>query len=223
MFGILDIFINGGDAAHIFVLLGAWLIAIVVAIVCHEFAHSFAAVKMGDMTPKYAGRLSLNPARHFDALGFVFMVLIGFGWAKPVPINSNNFRNVKKGEIIVSLAGVLTNFILCIIFTVCAALCIAYLDSSVLFFYFLRQVFYFLAATNLCFAVFNLLPLFPLDGFNLIRAFCKYDNKFIQFMYKWSFLIMLVLLLTGAFGWVLNAFTRAVIGGIFGLFGITLI
>ncbi len=221
--GILNIFFSNLDAAHIFILLGAWLIAIVVAIVCHECAHSFVAVKMGDMTPKYAGRLSLNPARHFDALGFVFLVILGFGWAKPVPINPNNFRNVKKGEILVSLAGIVTNFILCIIFTVCAALCFLYLDSSVLFYYFLQYVFYFLAATNLCFAVFNLLPLYPLDGFNLIRAFCRYDNKFIQFMYKWSFLIMLVLLISGLFGWIISLFTDAVIGGIFGLFNINLI
>ena len=201
----------------------AYMIALMFSFCAHEFSHAFVAFKLGDPTARSLGRVSLNPLKHIDGLGFLCLILFGFGWAKPVPINPNNFRNVRKGEIIVSLAGVITNFILCIVFTICAALCIAYLDSGVLFFYFLQQVFYFLAATNLCFAVFNLLPLYPLDGFNLIRAFCKYDNKFIQFMYKWSFLIMLVLLLTGAFGWVLNAFTDVVIGGIFSLFGIIIV
>lgn len=216
--GILDIFISGLDAAHIFIYLGAWLIAIVVAIVCHEFAHSYAAVKLGDMTPKYAGRLTLNPAKHFDSLGFLFLVLLGFGWAKPVPINSNNFRNIRKGEVIVGISGILTNFVLCIIFTLCYSLCAIFLDGSVLFFEFLQILFYYLACTNLVFAVFNLLPLYPLDGFGLIAAFCRYDNKFIVFMRKWSWIIMIVLLLTGALSWLLGAFTKLVIGNLLVLF-----
>lgn len=216
--GIISIFNLGLDAAHIFVYLGAWLIAIVVAIICHEFAHSFAAVKLGDETPRLAGRLTLNPAKHFDALGFVFLVLVGFGWAKPVPINSRNFRNIRKGEIIVSLAGILTNLVLCILFTICYVLCAVYLTESVLFYEFLIIMFQFLAYTNLFFAVFNLLPLYPLDGFNMIAAFCRYDNKFIVFMRKWSFLIMLVLLLTGALNWILSAFSDLIIGNIVRIF-----
>lgn len=217
--GIINIFTSGLDAAHIFIYLGAWIIAIVVAIVCHEFAHSYAAVKMGDLTPKYAGRLTLNPAKHFDALGFVFLILIGFGWAKPVPINSNNFRNIRKGEVIVALSGILTNLVLCIIFTLCYSLCALFLDPTLLIFEFLQILFYYLACTNLIFAVFNLLPLYPLDGFNLVSAFCRYDNKFLAFMRQWSWVILLVLLITGALGWVLTAFSNLVIGNLLALFG----
>ncbi len=216
--GIFTILFSGLDAAHIFAFLGAWIIAITVAIVFHEFAHSFTAVKMGDETPRMAGRLTLNPAKHFDALGFVFLIILGFGWSKPVPINSNNFRNVRKGEVLVSLSGIITNFILFIIFLFCYVLCMLYLDSTVFFYEFLQMMFFYLASTNLFFAVFNLLPLYPLDGFNFIRAFCRYDNKFIQFMYKWSFLIMLVLLLTGALGWLLGNFANVVINGFLSLF-----
>ena len=216
--GIFTILFSGLDAAHIFAFLGAWIIAITVAIVFHEFAHSFTAVKMGDETPRMAGRLTLNPAKHFDALGFVFLIILGFGWSKPVPINSNNFRNVRIGEVLVSLSGIITNFILFIIFLFCYVLCMLYLDSTVFFYEFLQMMFFYLASTNLFFAVFNLLPLYPLDGFNFIRAFCRYDNKFIQFMYKWSFLIMLVLLLTGALGWLLGNFANVVINGFLSLF-----
>ncbi len=222
IFGIISILISSDSAVEIFMLLGAWIIAIVVAIVCHEFAHAYTAVKMGDMTPKMAGRMTLNPIKHFDALGFVFLIILGFGWAKPVPINANNFRNIRKGEVLVSISGILTNFVLCIIFSVCFALTALLLDSAVLFYEFLQAVFQFLAYTNLCFAVFNLLPLYPLDGFNLIRAFCRYDNKFIQFMYKWSFLILIILLLTGVLGWVMSAFGDLVIWGIVDLFALML-
>ena len=216
--GIISIFASGLDASHILIYLGAWLIAIVVAIVCHEFAHCWTAVKMGGDTPRLAGRLTLNPAKHFDALGFVFLILLGFGWAKPVPINSRNFRNIKKGEILVSLSGVLTNFVLCIIFVLCYSLCALFLDTSILILEFLEIMFYYLACTNLFFAVFNLLPLYPLDGFNLIAAFCRYDNKFIVFMRKWSFVILLVLLLTGVLGWVLGLFADLIIGNLLALF-----
>ena len=147
-----------------------------------------------------------------------FLIILGFGWSKPVPINSNNFRNVRIGEVLVSLSGIITNFILFIIFLFCYVLCMLYLDSTVFFYEFLQMMFFYLASTNLFFAVFNLLPLYPLDGFNFIRAFCRYDNKFIQFMYKWSFLIMLVLLLTGALGWLLGNFANVVINGFLSLF-----
>lgn len=216
--GIFSIFASGLDAAHIFILLGAWIISITVAIVFHEFAHSYTAVKMGDNTPKIAGRLTLNPVKHFDAMGFVFLIILGFGWAKPVPINSNNFRNIKKGEILVALSGILTNLVLCIVFTLCYTLCVGFLDTSLLFNEFLIYLFFYLSAINLCFAVFNLLPLYPLDGFNLVSAFCRYDNPFIQFMRKWSFVIMLVLLISGAFGWILNAFSNLIIGNLMVLF-----
>ena len=88
---------------------------ILIAITFHEMAHGFAAEAMGDPTAKNAGRLSLNPFKHLDPLGFLSMVLFRFGWAKPVPINPMYFKDRKKGTIIVSLAGVVTNLILAFI------------------------------------------------------------------------------------------------------------
>ena len=202
--GIIDIFTSGYDATKVIILLGAWLIAIVFGIVVHEYAHCLTAVKMGDNTPKLAGRLSLNPARHFDPLGFIFLAIIGFGWAKPVPINSSNFRNVRKGEVLVSLSGVLTNLVFSIIFTFLLVVCSLFLDQTILFFKFITILFEYLAMINFVLAIFNLLPIFPLDGFNLIAAFCRYDNKFVVFMRNYGQWILLLLLITGAFSYIIN-------------------
>ncbi len=216
--GIITIFGSGMGAVEILVYLGAWLIAITVGLVAHEWAHSYTAVKMGDNTPKIAGRLSFNPARHFDPLGFLCLVLVGFGWAKPVPINSNNFRNIKKGEVLVSLAGIITNLILFLIFTFLYVICFVFLDPSVLFFEFLTILCQFLATINFVLAIFNILPIYPLDGFNFIASFCRYDNKFVVFMRNYGSIILLILLLSGAFYFLINWLYGAVFVNLANLF-----
>lgn len=216
--GIISIFGSGMSFAEILIYLGAWLIAITVALVLHEWAHSYAAVKMGDNTPKLAGRLSLNPARHFDPLGFLCLVLVGFGWAKPVPINPNNFRNIRKGEILVSLSGIITNLIMFVIFTFLYVVCLVFLDPGVLILKFLIYLCEFLATINFGFAVFNILPIYPLDGFNFVAAFCKYDNKFVVFMHKYGNILLLILLLSGAFYFLINWLYGAVFVNLANLF-----
>lgn len=88
----------------------AGLIAAVVVITFHEFAHAFVAYKCGDPTAKFSGRMTLNPIKHFDPLGMLMFALVGFGWAKPVPINPNNFRNYKAGAFWTSAAGIIMNY-----------------------------------------------------------------------------------------------------------------
>ena len=91
-----------------------FLISVVVffiSLAMHEFAHGFVAYKMGDPTPKMAGRVTLNPFKHLDLMGFLFFIFFGFGWAKPMPVNPLNFKKYKKGVRLVSIAGVLTNFL----------------------------------------------------------------------------------------------------------------
>ncbi len=103
---------NGQNALDYFVLIVLTLIAVCISLVLHEVAHGLVAKWNGDYTAKYAGRLSLNPLKHFDLIGFIMMMLIGFGYAKPVPVNPYNFKHYKRGMVTVAIAGVVTNMII---------------------------------------------------------------------------------------------------------------
>ena len=190
-------------ATEMLMLVLAYLIAIVFALMCHELAHGFVAYKCGDKTAKLEGRLSLNPAKHLDLWGSISFLFVGFGWAKPVPINPLNFRNYKRDMALVSISGVITNILLAFLAAPLFMLC-SRLDPSNLFFVFLTYLTMFLVVINISLAVFNLLPIYPLDGFNFINTFLKYGNKFSQFMYKYGSIILLVLIITGLFGFAFN-------------------
>ena len=190
-------------ATEMLMLVLAYLIAIVFALMCHELAHGFVAYKCGDKTAKLEGRLSLNPAKHLDLWGSISFLFVGFGWAKPVPINPRNFRNYKRDMALVSISGVITNILLAFLAVPLFMLC-SRLDPSNLFFVFLTYLTMFLVVINISLAVFNLLPIYPLDGFNFINTFLKYGNKFSQFMYKYGSIILLVLIITGLFGFAFN-------------------
>lgn len=128
-----------------------------IAIIFHELAHGYMAYILGDNTAKNAGRLSLNPIKHIDPVGFVCMLVFRFGWAKPVPINPLNFRNRKRDTILVSLAGPLTNFIIAIL--VSFVILFARITSPIL-----QKIFVITLWYNIMLGVFNLLPFPPLDG-----------------------------------------------------------
>ncbi len=179
----------------------AMILAAMIAIIMHENAHGYIAMKQGDYTAKMSGRLTLNPVAHFDIFGFLMMLTVGIGWAKPVPVNSSNFRKIRKGIFLVSIAGVLTNLIIAIIaftlyvvfYTTLQAGIIS--GSALAFFckYFLRE----LIVLNVCLFAFNLIPIFPLDGFRIIESFTRYGNKFCVFMRRYGMQIFLGLFLLG--------------------------
>ena len=180
---------------------------IFIAISIHEYAHGYAALKMGDGTAKACGRLSLNPLAHMDIIGALCMLLIGFGWAKPVPVNSANFRNKKQGYILVSLAGPLANFFLALVGAVLYGLFlrIGFGGFNSTF----REVFFgllqMMIIMNLSFGVFNLIPIPPLDGSKIVAAFLPYKALYkMQQFEKYSFIVLLVLLYTGIIGRVLS-------------------
>ena len=110
--------LSGGSLRDILISLLMTLPAILIALTFHEAAHGFVAYKMGDRTAYNLGRVTLNPAKHLDPMGFAWMLIFGYGWAKPVPINARNFRDPKKGMAITAIAGPLTNLILGVISTV---------------------------------------------------------------------------------------------------------
>lgn len=170
--------------------------ALVVSIVLHEIAHGYVAHLNGDDTAKRMGRLSLNPKKHFDALGLIMLVCVGFGYAKPVPINPNNFRSYRKGCILVSIAGVVTNILLAFfsagLYVLC---CYLTVSLSAVAFGFIASFFYYLSWFNTVLCFFNILPFFPLDGFNLIDALCKRENKFTRFMRNYGQYVLIALVL----------------------------
>ena len=168
-------------------------VAVIIALSMHEYAHAFTAVKCGDPTPKLAGRLTLNPLVHFDVAGLLCFLFLGFGWAKPVPINPFNFKNVKKDSFLVSISGVLANLILAFVSYPIAILFMRVVDTSIVWeicFY----LFLYIFQTNLVFLVFNLIPVYPLDGFNAIASLTKYNNKFVDFMRRYGGVILLILI-----------------------------
>lgn len=156
-------------------------LALILVLPVHEFAHAFAAVKNGDLTPKLAGRYTLNPLAHFDIIGLCCFVLAGFGWAKPVPINPDNFNNRKTGRFTVAIAGVAANYILAFVFYPVVMLSL----SIPQFGYFtevLQLALFYIVRLSLVFFVFNLIPVYPLDGFMAVDALTKRRNAFYDFL-----------------------------------------
>lgn len=164
-------------------------IAVLVAIIPHEMAHGYAAYLCGDETAKNDGRLSLNPLHHLDPIGTICLIFFKFGWAKPVMINPNNFRDRKKGTFFVSIAGVLTNFILAII----SVIIMKHIRLNDFVFELLMNIFWF----NIVLGVFNLIPIPPLDGSKLLFSFLplKYEYYLIKYE-KYGYIILLLLIMS---------------------------
>ncbi|MCL1790308.1 MAG: site-2 protease family protein [Peptococcaceae bacterium] len=194
---MLNMLINGNFAdAGTFLLAGAFIV--LVALPIHELAHAFVAFKLGDSTAKDMRRLTLNPISHLDPVGSVLILLFGFGWAKPVPINMNNFRNPKQGMAISALAGpvsnVLVSFIVLTLFIIVAKFGLVGINTAGA----LSAFFFYAIMINLWLAAFNLIPLPPLDGSHILKSFLstRAYYKFSQYE-QYSFIIVLVLLMTG--------------------------
>ncbi len=173
----------------------ASFIAVMIVLTLHEFSHAFVAYKCGDPTPKWQGRVSLNPARHFDLMGLLCFTFVGFGWAKPVNINPANFKKYRLGCILTAVAGVLINFLTAILFYPLFVLSFRYLISSGNYFaLFLSNLTELLYGYSLAFCAFNLLPLYPLDGFHVIETLSKRRGKVYDFLRKYGQTILLFLI-----------------------------
>lgn len=161
---------------------------LIIAIVFHELAHGYTAYLLGDNTAKNQGRLSLNPLKHLDLTGFLFMLIFRFGWAKPVPINPNNFKKRKRDTFLVSIAGVIINFIIAII----CAFIISYIQISndTIFQIVLVTMWY-----NIMLGVFNLLPFPPLDGSKILASFLPTKYEYYFYKYERYFYFVLIILI----------------------------
>ncbi len=145
----------------------ASLFVIFVTLPFHEYAHAFVADKLGDRTARYQGRLTLNPLAHIDYLGALAIILFGFGWARPVPVNANNFKNAKKGMAITAAAGPIMNLILAF---VGSFLHFAFANTGVEVLNIISDMSYRFCVINISLAVFNLLPIPPLDGWKVLGS-----------------------------------------------------
>jgi len=155
--------------SNIYTLIGL-LAGLLIAITVHEFAHAFIANYLGDNTAKNRGRVSLNPLRHLDPVGTIFLFLAGFGWGKPVPINANNLSRPKTDQLKIALSGPLANIILAFVFAIPYRWVLATnLDLDILNTP-LLTISHYIVDINIILAIFNLLPIPPLDGGNIIRS-----------------------------------------------------
>lgn len=173
----------------------ASFLAVIIVLTLHEFAHSFVAYKCGDPTPKWNHRLTLNPLRHFDLVGLICFTLVGFGWAKPVPINPNNFKKYRLGLGLTACAGVVMNYLCAFVFAPFFLMTFYYgrgLPEPL--FYFLSNFTQYLFAYSLSFCVFNLLPFYPLDGFRIVDALNKRRGKIYRFLRQYGYYILLFLI-----------------------------
>lgn len=182
--------------------------AVFMAFSFHEFAHALVAYRMGDPTPKMQGRLTLDPLAHVDWIGLIMFTLFGFGWAKPVQYNPSNFRNRKRGDILVAIAGPLANIILAFFaFIVIHILwrIISYsghLNSGMnIMFSILEKI----ASLNIVFTFLNLIPVPPFDGYHVIKTlFFRRNIKFFWVLERYSMIILFAMIILNVFGYIIG-------------------
>lgn len=187
---------------------------IIIGLSFHEFAHAIVAYKLGDITPKLQGRVTVNPLAHIDPFGFVTLFLAGFGWGRAVEINPYNFKNRRRDELIVSLAGVVMNLLIAVVFTAIFKLISANMTvSSFQGGEVLLTIIYYVVYINIVLMVFNLLPIPPLDGFSIAtEIFDLRKNPWYWTVYNNGFMILMIFVVTGFTGRIMTPFIRTFMG-----------
>lgn len=183
-----------------------FIIALLLALSIHEWAHAFVATRLGDPTARHAGRLTINPIAHIDLMGAILFLVAGFGWAKPVPVNPSYFRKPKRDTLLVAAAGPFSNLILAIVSYTALALLGGSSESAwellgigggggvaITFF---RQLFGASLFVNLGLMAFNLIPIAPLDGSKVVEAFVplRYQDSYDEFMRVGPYILLALLI-----------------------------
>lgn len=204
--------------------IGSKLIVIFLCTPIHEFAHAWAANKLGDDTPVYQGRLTLNPLAHLDIIGALSLLVCGFGWGKPVQVNPLRFKEYRKGMMLTALAGPVSNFILAFFCTIIyKVFWAAYVSSLSMALYWVAYIFMVIGSINLGLAAFNLIPVYPLDGEKIFAYFFgsaknQNLNRFMSRYGRYITIFFFIMVFTGVlnrplgaiqsfFSWILDKLT----------------
>lgn len=198
------------------ILFVLWIAAVIIALTVHEFSHALLGKLQGDPTAELEGRLTLNPLSHIDWIGFALLVFVGFGWAKPTPFNPYNLKRRKLGSALIALAGPISNMLIVLVIGAALALVVRVTDMQAT--NLMIRFFLLLLEVNIILAVFNLVPIPPLDGSRLLTSLIgdRYPEVVMTLdRYGTFFLIALVFLGGGILSTVFNAVYSAVLGVIF--------
>ena len=171
------------------------LVVIFITLPIHELAHGFVANKLGDPTARYLGRLTFNPLAHVDYIGAFSIIVFGFGWAKAVPVNMGNFKNPRRDMAITALAGPVSNLLMALVCNIIVCLFVYVIGFKSIVLYYIVMFFNYISQISVSLAVFNLIPIPPLDGSRIISAFLPPRIYYNLMRYERYFFMLLIVLM----------------------------